>query len=228
VPLTAAELWAQADGLVAFPAVYSVRLENPWVRLVRVRLPGGASLAKPSHPAGFMFHVYLSEADPVLFSHDGAPYEITRPPVTARNYRVGTATPEVHAILNPSERHSDYLRVEYKTREPEHSRKRVHAPPLGTTSGAVVEHTDEMSRVTRVTIAACDSSAFDAAEGAPALLTLETNARITERAGDEPRNASAGDDRFVAPGGRLMLRNTRAAPLQLLLFDSLTPAAEPP
>lgn len=228
LPVSAAELWAQADGLVAFPNVYSVQLENPWVRLVRVRLPAGANLAMHSHPPGFMFHVYLNDADPVLFSHDGAPYEITRPPVTARSYRIGTATPEVHAVLNPSERPSDYLRVEYKTRDSEHSRRRVHAPPLPDTSVAVVEHSGQSSRVTRVTIAPRDSTSFDTSDAQPALFIFVTDATITDGTGTEAKQARAGDERFVAPGGRLSLRNTGNAPLQLLRFDFLTPPSSAP
>lgn len=222
LPLFSAELLAQADGLVAFPAVYSVQLENPWVRLVRVRLPAGANLATHSHPPGFMFHVYLNDADPVLFSHVGAPYEITRPPVTARSFRVGTATPEVHAVLNPSERASDYLRVEYKTRGEEHSRRRVHAPPLADSSSAVVEHTGDISRVTRLTIAAGDSISVDATDAHPALLVFVTDATVAEGAEHvEAQPARVGDERFVAPGGRLLLRNRGSTPLQLLRFDFL-------
>lgn len=228
MPIRATELWAQADGLVAFPEVYSVQLENPWVRLVRVRLPAGANLAMHSHPPGFMFHVYLNDADPVLFSHDGAPYEITRPPVTARSYRIGTATPEVHAVLNPSERPSDYLRVEYKTRDSEHSRRRVHAPPLPDTSIAVVEHSGASSRVTRVTLAPRDSAGFDATDAQPALFIFVTDATITDGTGTAVKQARAGDERFVAPGGRLSLRNTGNAPLQLLRFDFLTPPSTSP
>lgn len=226
MPFSSAELLAQADGLVAYPAVYSVQLENPWVRLVRVRLPAGANLAMHSHPPGFMFHVYLNDADPVLFSHDGAPYEITRPPVTARSYRIGAATPEVHAVLNPSERPSDYVRVEYKTRVLEHSRRRMHAPPLPDSSSAVVEHTGDVSRVTRVTVAPGDSSSFDAPDTQPALLLFVTDATITANTGSESMKASAGDERFVAPGERLLLRNRGSAPLQLLRFDFLSPPSE--
>ena len=144
-------LHAQADGLVAYPTTYRVQFENAWVRLVRVTVAGRASLGMHSHPAGFMFHVYLNDADPILFSHDGPPFEITRPAVTARSYRIGTATPEIHAVSNPSATLTDYLRVEYKTTGVEFSRQRVFAPPLALTSSAVVEHSAEMSRVTRVT-----------------------------------------------------------------------------
>mgnify|MGYP003382203050 CR=1 FL=1 len=169
---SAETLPAQADGLVAFPAVYSVQFENAWVRLVRVRVAGRANLGMHSHPAGFMVHVYLNDADPILFSHDGPPYEITRPAVTARSYRIGTATPEIHAVSNPSAGHTDYQRVEYKTTGFESSRERVFAPPLALTSSAVVEHTAEMSRVTRVTIASGTSAEFAATASEPAKLQV--------------------------------------------------------
>lgn len=216
---------AQADGLVAFPAVYSVQFENDWVRLVRVRVAGGANLGMHSHPAGFMFHVYLNDAEPILFSHDGPPFEVTRPAVTARSYRIGTATPEVHAVSNPSPGHTDYLRVEYKTNGFESSRQRVFAPPVAPTSSAVVEHTAEMSRVTRVTIAAGTSGEFAATATEPALLIIVTDGVVAEGADGVSRAVKAGDDRFVNAGRRSTIRNTGTTPLQVLRFDFLTPPA---
>ncbi len=222
---SAETLPAQADGLVAFPAVYSVQFENAWVRLVRVRVAGRANLGMHSHPAGFMVHVYLNVADPILFSHDGPPYEITRPAVTARSYRIGTATPEIHAVSNPSAGHTDYQRVEYKTTGFESSRERVFAPPLALTSSAVVEHTAEMSRVTRVTIASGTSAEFAATASEPALLIIVTDGMVAEGSGGESRAVKIGDDRFVKAGSRSVIRNTGTTPLQVLRFDFLTPPA---
>ncbi len=223
----AGELQAQADGLAEFPAVYRVQFENAWVRLVRVRVAGRTNLGMHSHPAGFMVHVYLSDADPILFSHDGPPYDITRPAVTARSYRIGTATPEIHAVSNPFAGHTDYQRVEYKTTGFESSRERVFAPPLALTSSAVVEHAAEMSRVTRLTIAAGASVEVAATATEPALLIFVTDGMLAEEAGIERRTVKTGDERFVNAGSRSVVHNAGTTPLQVLRFDFLTPPARP-
>lgn len=216
----ARELGAQADGLVAFPETYRVQFENEYVRLVRVRVAGGAALGMHSHPAGFMFHVYLNDAEPLMFSHDGPPHEITRPAVTARSYRIGNATPEVHAVLNLSATHTDFQRVEYKTRGTEYARQRVPAPPLGTASSTVVEHTGVQSRVTRVTIAAGDSTEFVTPAAQASLLIIVTDGVVAEG------SVTAGAERFVAPGSKSVIRNAGTTPIQVLRFDFLTPPAQ--
>lgn len=223
-----AKVGAQTDGLEAYPAVYAVQHENPWVRVVRVRLPGSARLGMHSHPAGFMFHVYLNDAEPILFSHDGPPYDITRPRVTARSFRVGTATPEVHAVVNPSTGGSDYLRIEYRTRGTEHSRDRISAPLLDAVTNARVEHVGEMSRVTRVTLAVGDSTVIATTASEPALLILVTNGLLAASPADGSPVVDIGQHRFVEPGRRVVLRNAGTASLQMLRFDFLTPPSASP
>lgn len=219
------ELRGQSDGLVAYPETYKVQFENEWVRLVRVRLAAGANLGMHSHPAGFMFHVYLNDADPIWFNHDGAPGEIMRPAVTARSYRIGRATPESHAVVNPSAHATDFLRVEYKTRGSETGHRRVIAEHLPTTTTAVVEHTREQSRVTRVTVAPGGSYEVVAPAGQPALLVLVTDGTIGGSPASRPDVLVAGAERFVTAGAQATIHNAGTTPLQFLRFDFLTPPA---
>ena len=214
------ELRAQSDGLVAFPETYRVQFENPWVRVVRIHVAGGANIGMHTHPPGFMFHVYLNDAEPISFNHDGAPYEIQRPPVTARSYRIGLATPESHAVVNPSAKASDYMRVEYKTRGGESTRRRMPAPALGSETASQIEHVGPQSRVTRVTVAANSSIELATPGGQPALLIF-----VTDGADGTGQLIKVGDHRFLDPSGKTTIRNAGASPLQLLRFDFLTPPA---
>lgn len=176
-----------------------------------------------THPAGFMFHVYLNDADPIMFNHDGPPNDITRPPVTARSYRIGRATPETHSVLNLSPNYTDFQRVEYKTRGNEGGRRRVSAPPLGAASATAVEHTGEQSRVTRVTIAAGASGEFITVAGEPALLVFVTAGTIADSPGGQIQPVMVGAERFIRAGSTLVIRNTGSSPIQALRFDFLTP-----
>jgi hypothetical protein len=173
-----------------------------------------------------MFHVYLNDAEPIVFSHDGPPHEITRPAVTARSYRIGVATPEVHSVLNFSAKHSDYQRVEYKTRGSELARQRMQAPPLGVASSTVVEHTGAQSRVTRVTIAAGASGEFITPAGEPALLLIVSDGVVADTSAAGQLAVTAGAERFVAVGSKSVIRNLGTTPLQVLRFDFLTPPAQ--
>jgi hypothetical protein len=219
--VTAPALHAQQDGLVAFPNVYKVQFENEWVRLVRVRLPAPSDLAEHTHPPGVMLHVYFNDADPITFEHDGSPGSITRPSVAARSYRVGFNTPETHAVINRGRGESDFMRVELKTIGRESQRERVYAPPLANTTSAIAEVTNSQYRSIRITIAA--RATYEVAAGAtePALLLALTEGVAIEGSGDAP-TLKIGQERFVAGGGRVVIRNSSDAPVQLLRVDFLT------
>jgi quercetin dioxygenase-like cupin family protein len=212
-------LRAQEDGLIALPNVYRVQFENDWVRVVRVNVPAGANLAPHSHPPGLMLHIYFNDADPILFRHAGAPYDITRPPVKTRSYRIGRATPETHAVINLSSTASDYMRVELKTQGTESPRRRVIAPPLGSESSSVVEVNGEQFRATRITVAAGQSTEVAATANEPALVIALTEGVAAE---GTTKPAPIGQERFVATGQRSTFTNTGSAPIQILRIDFLT------
>jgi hypothetical protein len=216
----AGPLRAQQDGLVAFPNVYRVQFENEWVRLVRVSLPAGATLAAHAHPPGVMLHIYFNDADPVLFQHDGAPYDVTRPAVKTRSYRIGRATPETHSVLNFGGA-SDYMRVELKTQGSEALLRRIGAPPLTNQTDSVVEVVNPQYRATRVTIAAGGTFMFATSAAEPTLLIALTSGVVADSAG-APKPVNVGDDRFIAPGRRDLLRNAGTEPVQFLRVDFLT------
>lgn len=214
--------FAQKDGLEAFPNVYKVQFENKWVRLIRIRLPGHAELADHTHPPGIMLHVYFNDADPVQFNHDGPPNDVTRPPVKARSYRVGYATPEVHSVINTGAGMSDYMRVELKTEGNVGQRSRVPAPALVNANSSVVEVTNAQYRSTRVTVAGGQTSEVNASETAPALFLALTEGVVVEESGKPSRPLPIGAELFVEKGARVSLRGTGATAVQLLRVDFLT------
>ena len=209
------------DGLVAYPAVYSVQFENPYVRLIRVRLPGNARLGDHTHPPGIMLHVYFNDADPVQFNHDGPPNDVTRPSVRARSYRVGRATPETHSVNNMGPGTSDYMRVELKTEGNEGYLRRVPALPLLDSASTIVDVDNTQYRSSRITIAAGQSLEIAAPEAQPALLLALTNGMAVERAGSA-RTLSTGDEQFIDGAARVTVRNPGSTPVQLLRVDFLT------
>jgi hypothetical protein len=213
---------AQQDGLVAFPNNYRVQFENEWVRVVRVTIPGNANLAPHTHPPGYMLHVYLNDAESVVFEHDGSPYTVTRPPVAARSYRMGPATAETHAVINTSAGASDYMRVEFKTTGIDSPRRRVAAPPLVNETRAAVEATYDQFRSTRVTVAAGATFDVTAAAAEPALLIALTDGITFDTVERGGVNLKLGQERFIAAGQRQTVRNAGIAPAQFLRVDFLT------
>ncbi|MBM4193002.1 MAG: hypothetical protein FJ202_01295 [Gemmatimonadetes bacterium] len=215
---------AQQDGLVALPDVYRVQSENSWVRVVRVRISGNADLPYHTHPPGVMLHVYLDDANPIVFEHDGSPNTVTRPYVAARSYRVGRATPESRAVVNRFPGASEYLRVELKTAGETRMGQRVPAPPLANATRAVVEVANLQYRTTRITIAAADSVVVSPDSGQPAIVIALTTGVRTSSGLSLP----LGQDVFTESGQRLVLRNPGSGPAELLRVDLLTePAVRP-
>ncbi|HYW32956.1 MAG TPA: hypothetical protein VE869_15760 [Gemmatimonas sp.] len=214
------------DGLVAYPNVYKVQLENAYVRLIRVRLPGFAQLGEHTHPAGIMLHVYFNDADPVQFNHDGPPNDVTRPAVVARSYRIGRTRPETHAVVNTGPGLSDYMRVELKTEGDEGFLRRIPTPPLVDSTSARVEVDNAQYRASRVTIASRQSIELVAPGSQPFLLLALTPGIDLDEGGAPTRTLQTGDERFVGVSQRVLVRNAGTSPVQLLKVDLLTAPAK--
>ena len=218
----ATRVHAQQDGLVAHPNVYRIQLENDWVRLVRVTIPGNTTLPAHTHPPGYMIHLYLNDAEPIVFEHDGAPYTITRPPVKARSYRIGVATPETHTVVNSHPGATDFMRIEFKATPAQAPRRRFAAPPLVNETSSTEEVSSDLFKATRVTVASKQSTEVTAGADHAVLLIALTD-------GAAPGGGSAlaiGQERFINPGGKETIRNDGVGPVQLLKVDILLkPAA---
>ena len=213
----AATAYGQQDGLVAHPDVYRVQLDNDWVRLVRVTVPGNTTLPAHTHPPGYMIHLYFNDAQPIVFEHDGSPYTITRPAVQARSYRVGPATPETHTVINSHPGSTDYMRIEFKAHPSIVPRGRRPATPLVNENSSVEEVDSDIFKATRVTIASKQSTEIAAGANHPVLVIALTDGA---EAGAGPALA-IGQERFINAGGKEAIRNSGDAPIQLLKVDIL-------
>ncbi|MGV3707692.1 MAG: hypothetical protein ACO1Q7_02545 [Gemmatimonas sp.] len=219
--LSGATLPAQQDGLVAYPDVYKVQFENAYVRLIRVKLPASANLAEHSHPPGLMLHVYFNDAAPVQFNHDGPPNDVTRPPVFARSYRVGRATPEVHSVINTGNTMSDYMRVELKTMGTNSQRSRIPAPALMNATHEAVEIENAQYKASRVTVAGGQSHSVSAGAH-PALFLALTDGVQMQVDGKAVVTLSTGAEQFLDSNAKGVIKAVGGAPIQLLRVDLLT------
>ena len=196
----------------ALPDNYKVVLENGWVRVLRVSIPAGAKLPSHEHPGALIAYVYLTDSDPIVFKHDGANGNITRPAVKARSYRLSTGfTGETHAIENNSSTDSVYLRIEYKTEGSQAAQtrgKRQPAPPLKSENAVDVEFTNTAMRITRVTVAAGQSMDMTAPDQEPSLFIVSSDA--------------TGKPFWMPPGTQTKLTNRGGQAIEYLRFDFLT------
>jgi hypothetical protein len=205
------------DGLIAHPNVYRVQFENDWVRLVRVMIPGNTTLPSHSHPPGYMIHVYLNDAQPIVFEHDGAPYTITRQAVKARSYRIGPATPETHMVINSHPGSSDFIRIEFKASPADEARRRFQAPPLVNETSSKEEVSSDLFKASRLTVASKQSAEIAAGANHPVLLIALTEGAVV----DAGPSLTIGQERFVNPGGKATIRNAGDGPVQFMRVDIL-------
>lgn len=106
---------AAQDPLKTLPDNYRLVLENDSVRVIRVHYGPHEKLPVHDHSRTPTVYVYLSDSGPVRFSHDEKPaFTLMRPTVKAGSFRVSPGRIERHAVENPNDIASDYLRVELK------------------------------------------------------------------------------------------------------------------
>jgi hypothetical protein len=106
------------DPFVVAPESYQLQFENDWVKVTRVNYRAGARVAVHNHVRFPTVFVYLNDAGPVHFTHEGwqAPL-LVRPAVKARSLRLAPTpdSAEVHSVTNVSRTGSEFLRIEIKT-----------------------------------------------------------------------------------------------------------------
>ncbi|MGH9799780.1 MAG: hypothetical protein ACRD82_05395, partial [Blastocatellia bacterium] len=113
--LSAIAAFAQ-DPVKVAPGAYKTEFENEFVKVQRVHYAPRVTLPEHDHTAFGTAYVYLNDAGPVVFKHVGLAYgAVTRPAVKAGSFRLYKAVKETHAVENPSDTASDFLRVEFKT-----------------------------------------------------------------------------------------------------------------
>lgn len=145
------------DPLKVAPQAYKLEFENEWVRVMRVRYGAREKIAEHYHTERASAYVYLNDAGPVIFKHKDLPYgDITRAAVKTGTFRVYRGVKEVHAVENPGDTPSEFLRVEFKT-EPINQnslRGKFHREPVAPGENSrKVQFENEQIRITRMVIA---------------------------------------------------------------------------
>lgn len=212
------------DPLKVAPQAYKLEFENEWVRVMRVRYGAREKIAEHYHTERPSAYVYLNDAGPVIFKHRDLPYgDVTRAAVKAGTFRVYRGVKEVHAVENPSETASEFLRVEFKT-EPLNQnslRGKFHREPVASSENSrKVQFENEQIRITRMVIA--PHKAMDQPTNAtePALLVALTPSKLQK--GKARVNLEMGKTRWVGVGQQEQLENAGDAPVELLRFEFKT------
>ena len=153
VAVFSAAVMAQ-DAAKTLPDNYQVQFENEYVRVTRVHYGPHAKLPGHTHTSLASAYVYLNDSGPVTFTHIGLEYgAVTRPPTVARSFRLFRGLEEIHEVENPSDKPSDFLRVEFKTDpgpDPRTLRGKFLPPAAVTTITQNVEFENAQLRVTRI------------------------------------------------------------------------------
>ena len=120
---------AAQDPYAILPKNYSLELDNPYVRISRVKYFPGDRLPLHAHPSIPTVYVYLTDGGPIHFVHRTPKFEIERPPVKAGSVRFNrNARVETHEVEYRGEAPSEYLRIELKTAPgPPHRDARLRA-----------------------------------------------------------------------------------------------------
>jgi hypothetical protein len=212
------------DPLKVAPQAYKLEFENEWVRVMRVRYEAGEKLAEHYHTERPSAYVYLNDAGPVIFKHKDLPYgDIKRAAVKAGSFRVYRGVKEVHAVENPSDTASEFLRVEFKT-EPLNQnslRGKFHREPVSPGENAhKVQFENEQIRITRLVIAQHKSMDQSTNATEPALLVALTKSKLQK--GRSRVNLEIGKTRWLGAGQQEELENASDAPVELLRFEFKT------
>jgi outer membrane cobalamin receptor len=220
VCLQAAGAFAQ-DPLAVAPESYRIQFENEWVRVVRVRYAPHTTVAAHAHTGSAAAFVYLNDAGPVTFRHQGGDPDVIRPATTARAFRLNREMTEVHEVTNPNDTASEFLRIEFKT-EPlgEDSLKGRFAPePYGANDAfSRVQFENAQIRVTRQ---GCPAGASCAVSGtaSPRLVVAFVRSQLDGRA----RAAiEASGTTWLGASEERHIRSLGGEPAECLIFELKT------
>ena len=203
------------DATVAFPKNYHVTFENAWVDVIRVHYGPDEQVGVHDHSAYPTVYVYLNDAGPVQFDHDGTPTSrLTRPPTHAGAFRVSPGQAERHSVDNVSDTSSDFLRVELKKVPLRSGLKefRGEAPKGEVRAMDAIEFTSPQVSMERIV---CVGSGACEAKGA-AVPSLLIALRAVETKGPTASRMQVGDVRWVAEKETDALTPVGDGPVQVL------------
>jgi Tfp pilus assembly protein PilF/quercetin dioxygenase-like cupin family protein len=223
--LPAAAAVAQ-DPVKVAPDAYKQEFENDYVRVQRVHYAPHAKIPEHDHTAFGAAYVYLNDAGPVIFRHVGLSYgAVTRPAVKAGSFRLYKAVKETHQVENPSDTHSHFLRIEFKTepaKDPNTLRGKFFRAdvPAGENFQKTQFENDQV-RITRLVCAGGKKCEYPADRGEPGLLVALTAAHLKPAQGS-PVDLAPGQSSWLEPGQKGQWENVGKEAAELLRFDLKT------
>lgn len=234
--LLASALWGTAlaqDPLKVAPQSYKLEFENEWVMVTRVHYGPREKVPEHYHTERPSAYVYLNDGGPIIFKHINLPYaDVTRKETKAGSFRLYKGLKEVHAVENPTDIPSDFLRVEFKTDPVNEATLRGkfyrESYPAGE-NFSKVQFENEQVRITRIVIAAHNKVDVSANTTEPVLLIALAPAEFKAR-GQKNKTAQIklglGKSHWLNANQQQQLENAGDSPAELLRFEFKTkPAA---
>ena len=214
------------DPVKIVPEAYKLAFENEFVKVQRVHYAPHAKIPEHDHTAFPAVYIYLNDAGPVIFKHVGLSYSaVTRPAVKAGSFRLYKAVKETHAVENPNDSASDFLRVEFKTdpgKEPNSLRGKFFRleSPAGE-NFQQIQFENEQVRITRLVCAAGKNCLEVANAKEPILFVVLTPATF-DIAKAKGIKLNPGDTHWIEAGRSVQGVNISTTAAELLRFDFKT------
>jgi hypothetical protein len=222
------------DPLIVAPRAYKVEFENDWVRVWRVHYGPREKIAEHYHTERGSAYVYLNDGGPIIFKHVKLPYgDITRAATKAGSFRLYRGLKEVHAVENPTDTPSDFLRVEFKT-EPVNENtlrgKFYREPSPAGENSRKVQFENEQVRITRIVLAPHNTMDVSANAAEPALLVSigASPLRGVGPKGEARVSLEMGKTVWLDAGRSESLENPGDSPGELLQFEFKTKPFDDP
>ena len=206
------------DPTKAAPDSYKLQFENEFVKVLRVNYPPHAKVPVHDHSRFPAAYVYLSDSGPIRFVHSGWEDPVlTRPKTRAGSFRLSPTRfeDETHAVENPGDLASEFLRIEIRTEAPD--RKSLvgrFSPFEGNRKSGVekLEFENSQLRVTRIISRPGSGPDVSAQSPQPSLIVVIAGTG----------EISKGQTFWLAPGQSKKFALGQNAQIELLRFDFKT------
>jgi hypothetical protein len=212
------------DPVKAFPASYSLVLENKAVAVIRVHYGPHEKVGVHDHSNYPTIYVYLSDSGPVRFQHyEEKPFTLDRPPAVKGAFRVSPGRPERHTVENLGDIPTDFLRVELKQVPLKlMSPFRGPAPASLSQDLSDVEFKDGYVQIQRVVCLEPEACPVKVS-AAPSLIVAFTPVQLTEGS-QSAEKLEAGAVRWLAASEAATIKPDSDAPAHILRI--VVPAAK--
>ena len=211
------------DPTKAAPESYKLQFENEWLRVLRVHYAAKQKVPVHDHSKGPAMYVYLNDSGPIRFTHSDWDHPLlVRPTVKAKSFRLSPTRfdNETHAVENPNDTPSDFLRIELRTEAPNRaSLVGRFAPEQYARSSGLRKQVFDNSQLQVTRLAPAEGRALTVSAD-----TVRPSLVIIVSAGTSEKTVvKAGDTFWLAPGRQKTFESSGGgSPLELLKVDLKT------